>query len=190
MTFVEAVEEIVEVAAGVAPIDRSGSLLPGSLEGSDTRGELVEVVEVPRGQCFALQDREVDLDLIEPGGMYGQVHQDEVRPRGLEPLNTGFAGVAGAVVHDPEHALGRGVGLGGYDLLNEPAERLDPGLLLTATEQSALGVMYVERGEVGKGAMALILELVEATASRAGRATGSCRPSRAWSWLFSSAEMT
>jgi hypothetical protein len=59
------------------------------------------------------------------------------------PLNTGFAGVAGAVVHDPEHALGRGVGLGGHDLLNEPAERLDPGLLLTATEQSALGVMYV-----------------------------------------------
>ena len=43
MTFVEAVEEIVEVAAGVAPIDRSGSLLPGSLEGSDPRGELVEV---------------------------------------------------------------------------------------------------------------------------------------------------
>jgi hypothetical protein len=34
MTFVEAVEEIVEVAAGVAPIDRSGSLLPGSLEGT------------------------------------------------------------------------------------------------------------------------------------------------------------
>lgn len=29
--------------------------------------------------------------------------------------------------------------------------------------------MYVERGEVGKGAMARILELVEATASRAGR---------------------
>jgi hypothetical protein len=29
--------------------------------------------------------------------------------------------------------------------------------------------MYVKRGEVGKGAMALILELVEATASRAGR---------------------
>jgi hypothetical protein len=43
--------------------------------------------------------------------MYGPVHQDEVRPRGLEPLNTGFSGVAGAVVHDPERALGRGVGL-------------------------------------------------------------------------------
>jgi hypothetical protein len=46
MTFVEAVEEIVEVAAGVAPIDRSGSLLPGSLKSSDPRRELVEVVEV------------------------------------------------------------------------------------------------------------------------------------------------
>ena len=32
MTFVEAVDEIVEVAAGEATIDRSGSLLPGSVE--------------------------------------------------------------------------------------------------------------------------------------------------------------
>ncbi len=138
MTFVDAVQEIVEVAAGVAPIDRSGSLLPGGLEGSDPRGELVEVVEVPRGQCFALQDREVDLDLIEPGGMYGQVHRDEVRPRGLEPLNTGLPAWLEPLSTIQEHALGRGVGLGGHDLLNEPAERLDPDLLLSGDDRPAL----------------------------------------------------
>ena len=69
MTFLEAVGGDCEVAAGVAPIDRSGSPLAGSLEGSDPRGVLVEVVEVPWGQCYALQDGEVDLDPIEPGGM-------------------------------------------------------------------------------------------------------------------------
>jgi hypothetical protein len=43
---VEAVEEVVEVAAGVAPVDGFGVGLPVGLEGVDAPGELVEVMEV------------------------------------------------------------------------------------------------------------------------------------------------
>ena len=106
---------------------------------------------------------------LHPAGFDADGGLDGVGPALAESFSGALPAMAAAAVDDPVHAAGRGVGLGGHDLLNEPAERLDPGLLLTATEQSALGVMYVERGEVGKGAMALILELMKATASRAGR---------------------
>ena len=55
--------------------------------------------EVVRGQCFALHDREVQLDLVQPGRVHGQVNQPalghrscirviEVLPACEEPLST------------------------------------------------------------------------------------------------------
>jgi hypothetical protein len=48
VALVEAVQEVVEIAAGVAPVDRLCGLLPVDLEGHDPRREFVEVVEVAR----------------------------------------------------------------------------------------------------------------------------------------------
>ncbi len=50
------------------------------------------------------------------------------------------------LVDDPEHASRRGVGLAGYDLLDEAAERVDPGLRFDAVEQG--GAMDVPGGQV------------------------------------------
>jgi hypothetical protein len=74
--------------------------------------------------------------------------------------------VRGAVVNDPVDRPGGGVWLAGHDLIDESAERLDPGLGFDAIEQ--VGVMHVPRGEVRECAAALVLELVAAGAARSG----------------------
>lgn len=58
-----------------------------------------EVSEVGGREGFALEDREVDLDLVEPAGVLGQMYEGEVgepglersaarRPRWIVPLST------------------------------------------------------------------------------------------------------
>ena len=53
----------------------------------------------------------VDLDLVEPAGVDGQVDEDQVAPAALEPVDRALAAVVGAVVDDPEDAPRGGVGL-------------------------------------------------------------------------------
>jgi hypothetical protein len=47
-------------------------------------GDVLGCSEVGRRERLAGQDREVDLDLVEPRGMRGEVRQYEVRPRSLK----------------------------------------------------------------------------------------------------------
>jgi len=55
IVLVEAVEEVVEVSAGVAPVDWVGGRAPLVLEGDDAL-EFAQAVEVAWGERFALQD--------------------------------------------------------------------------------------------------------------------------------------
>ena len=96
----EAGQERVELGAGEGPLERLGDLAVVLLEGGDAGGERVEVGEVVGRQRLALQDREVDLDLVQPRGVDGQVDQPRVGigvlraasierwPAWLEPLST------------------------------------------------------------------------------------------------------
>src|SRR6266540_4773202 len=68
----------------------------------------------------------VDLDLVEPAGVYRQVDEDEVRPAPLEAVDGFLAAVGGAVVDDPEDAARGGVRLLGHHLPDEPFEGGDP----------------------------------------------------------------
>jgi hypothetical protein len=94
----DAGEQVVEVGAGELPVERRAGGLPVVLEGDDAVGDGVEVVEVVGGQDLALDDREVDLDLVEPRCVDGQVHElavgqalairsMEAWPRCEEPLS-------------------------------------------------------------------------------------------------------
>ena len=75
--------------AGEGPLERPGDLAVVVAEGEQPLGERVERVEVVRGKRFALDDREVQLDLVEPGGVDRQVDQPGVRPGLLHPLDRG-----------------------------------------------------------------------------------------------------
>src|SRR6266481_2806682 len=94
----EALEQEVQVGRGEFPLKRGGDLLVVVLEGQQSCLRLGEAGEVVRGQEFALDDRKVDLDLVEPGGVDGQVDQVQGGPGALEPAGRGLAAVAAAVV--------------------------------------------------------------------------------------------
>jgi len=49
-------------------------------------GELIKRVEAVGAERLALDDREVELDLVEPGGVDREVDERQVLPGGLEPL--------------------------------------------------------------------------------------------------------
>jgi hypothetical protein len=68
------------------------------LEARDPFLEFGQAGEVAWGERFALQDREIDLDLVQPGGVHGQVDEHEVGPGVLEAVDRALAAVAAAVV--------------------------------------------------------------------------------------------
>ena len=75
----------------------------------------------------------------------------------MHAVHGALAAVAAAVVHDPEHAAGRGVGLGGHDLFDESTEGFDPGGGFAAAEDA--GVVDVPGSEVREGATAVVFVL-------------------------------
>src|SRR5215212_233691 len=162
VVVVESAKKPVEVGLGVAPVERGGGLLVAALEGQQASFDLVQVGEVVGRQHFALHDGEVDLDLVQPGSVHRQVDQAQVPPAAFQPVDRGLAAVGAAIVDDPKHSLGRGVGLGGHDLGDQPAERVDASGGLAAAEQ--VGVVDIPGGQIRQRSAAVVFVLDAHTA--------------------------
>ena len=67
--IVKTVEKFVQVGAGEGPLKGSGGLLVVVLEGEQTLLEFGEEGEVIGSEDLALNDGEIDFDLIEPAGL-------------------------------------------------------------------------------------------------------------------------
>ena len=67
----EFVEKAIEVAAGECPLEGVGCMLIASLELKKTDFKFDQRFEVVGREELALNDREVDLDLVEPASMNG-----------------------------------------------------------------------------------------------------------------------
>jgi hypothetical protein len=167
VAFVEAVHEGGELGAGEVPGERLGDLVVALLEVVERASECGGVLEVVGIQQLALDDRVVDLDLVEPAAVDRGVDEDQVRPPALEALDALLAAVIGAVVDDPEHARGGGVGLFGHDLVHEAVERGDPALGFAAAHDPS--APHVPCIEVAQRAHPLVLVLDELTATRCRR---------------------
>ena len=74
----------MQVTAGEGPLERLGGPLIAALECDQAAFEGGEVVEVARREELALNDGEVDLDLVEPAGMNWCVNQNDIWPRGSQ----------------------------------------------------------------------------------------------------------
>src|SRR5712691_6348987 len=185
VVLVEAVEELGEVLAGEAPVERFRDLVVAALELVEGAGEGGGAVEVVGVEQLALDDRVVDLDLVEPAGVDGQVDEDEVAPAALEPIDRALAAMVGAVVDDPEDAARGGVGLLGHDLPDEPIERLDPALGFAAPDHAAAS--HVPGVQVAERAHALVFGSTSWPRPGAGGAL-SCIRLRAWIEGFASAQ--
>src|SRR5450756_2601349 len=73
----QAVEEPGQIGSGELPLERPGEVLVAVLEGEDPGSELLERGGVGRGEDLALEDAEVDLDLVEPARVDWQVDRDQ-----------------------------------------------------------------------------------------------------------------
>ena len=145
-------------------------MLVAVLEPEQARPDGHQGGEIVGRENFALDDREVDLDLVEPTGMDGGVHQDERRPSGLQPRCGLLAAMGRAVVHDPEHAPGRPVGRLAHDLGHQALEGDNAIFRLAAAEE--FGPMHVPGRQVRPGPSPGILVFDVHGAARPGRPRG------------------
>jgi hypothetical protein len=96
----QAFKESGEVGPGELPLERLGEDLVAGLEGQDPGGELLERGGIGRREDLALEDAEVDLDLVEPAGVDREMDGHEPRVRFDETSDGGPAAVRAAVVED------------------------------------------------------------------------------------------
>jgi len=94
-----------QIAPGEGPPERFGGTLISILEANQGAFESGAIDKIAGREQFALNDGEVDLDLVEPTGMDRCVDQDEVWPPGSQSISGPPAAMGGAVVRDEEDAV-------------------------------------------------------------------------------------
>ena len=152
------------------------------LKGEEALFEIGQGREVIRGEDLSLNNREVDLNLIEPTGVGRSVDQDGVGPLGLEAVGSFLTPMSGAVVHDPEDATCRLVGLLAHDVAHEAIHWRDAILVLAATED--LGAMDIPSSQIDPGTPAKVLVFNSRGAVGGGRQSRLFRASSLNTRLF------
>jgi hypothetical protein len=86
-----------------------------------------------------------------------KMDETQVGPLSLKALHRSLTPMRGAVIHDPEHAIGGGVGLLFHHLLDQPPELFDAVLGLAMTEEFC--PMDVPGGQVSQRSPSLVVVL-------------------------------
>jgi hypothetical protein len=129
--------------------------------------DLVQAGKVVRGQDLPLDDREINLHLIQPTGMHRRMDHDRLAIRLAQPFDRRLAAMRRAIIHHPEHSVGRAIRLGRHHLIDQPAERIDSGPLLAPAQN--LSTSDVPRRQVLQGSASLVLVLDAHRSPRGGR---------------------
>src|SRR5919109_2070538 len=160
-------EQRDEIAAREGPLERLRRVDVVLLEAKEPLPNGPERGEVIRREDLALDDGEVDLDLIEPARVDGGVDEHKFRPLGLQPRHGALAPMRGAVVRNPEDTPSRAIRFLPHDLRHQPVEGGDARLGFTAAEHP--GAMHIPGGEIGPGTGPSVLMLDPQRSTRRGR---------------------
>lgn len=160
----------MKVLPSELPFEGIGDLFEVAFEVLEAPFDLFEVVEVVGGEHLALDDGEVDLDLVEPAGVNWGVDDMCVGPLPPEAVDAGLPAVDGGVVQDPEDAPGAVVGGSGHHVADEAVEVDDAGAWRAGAED--LGAAHVPRGDVGERAAPFVLVFDAKGPVRRGRTRG------------------
>jgi hypothetical protein len=76
----------VKVTASEGPLEWPSSPLVARLEGQQAPFKVGPGGKVARSEKFALDDRKVDFDLVEPTGVDRRMDQNDIGPLGAEPV--------------------------------------------------------------------------------------------------------
>ena len=117
------------------PLEGFGDLLVISLEAQEAILELLKRLEVIGRQSFALNNGEVDLNLIEPTRMNWAMDKDQVGIALLETCSGARTTMGRAVIHDPEDSPSLGIGWLGHYVLHKPIEGRNAGLRLAPAKE-------------------------------------------------------
>ncbi len=140
------------------------------LELQDALRQFSQRSELVGGKDLPLDDREVDLDLIEPAGVEGSVNQNQMGVLGAESLDSLHTSMRRTIVDDPEDSPCVAVGTPSHDVGDEAVKGRDTVPAFAATEDS--GTVDIQGGEVSPGPEPLVLVL------DSHRQTGLCIPGR------------
>lgn len=117
-------------------------------------GKPIESGEVVWRENLPLDDREVDLDLVKPTGMYWPMHKREAGEPVLEAGDGRRSAVRRSVIDDPEYTACVVIGWASHDLFDETMKRRDASGRFAAAEDAR--VMDVQRGQIGPSATAVV----------------------------------
>jgi len=106
-------------------------------------------------EYFSLNDREIDLNLIDPTGMNWGVYQKGIGPAGSDAIDCFMSAMSRAVIHDPEDPLGGFVGFAAHDRGDEAIGGSNATLLFTVSEE--LGTVDVPSCQIGPSTLPEIL---------------------------------
>jgi hypothetical protein len=98
----ELFEQDIETAAGKGPLEGLVGLLITLLEPCQMVWKRGEAREVVGREELALDDGEIDRDLVEPASVDRGVDEDDVGPFGAQPSGGALATVRKAIVDNPD----------------------------------------------------------------------------------------
>jgi len=150
-------EELGEILTGELPLEGPRRSLPVILKIQEAFGDGIEMRKIVGREDLALDDGEVDFDLVEPTGMDGGMHERQAGVEMAKTLNGSGATMRRAVVHDPEDATGVVIRWSCHHLRDKPVKGGDAILRFTAAKDS--GAVDVQRGDIGPGTAAEVLML-------------------------------
>ena len=130
-------QEGLQGSAVELPLERAQLSIAQFLVQSQSLLDFLQAGEVVRRQHFPLDDRELDLHLIQPTGVHRRMNQNRLAISLPQSLCRRLAAVRGAIVHDPEDTAGGPVGLGPHNLLDQSTERVGPRIRLTPSQDAA-----------------------------------------------------
>ena len=140
-----------------------------AFEVGETLWDFIEGGEIVWRKDLALNDREIDLDLVEPTSVNWCVNDPGVGPLLSKPLDAALPSVNGAIVDDPENASCTSVRLLVHDLAHQAVKGRNAGLWYAGAED--FGAVNIPGRDVGPGAFAVVLVFdAHGSSWRGGRA--------------------
>jgi hypothetical protein len=162
--------ECGEVLASEGPLKRGGNLFVVLLKSQETLLEFRQRREIIWCEDLALNNGEVNLDLIQPTDVHRSVEWDQGRPLVLKATDALRAAMRGAIVHDPEDPRSRAVGFLTHHLGDQPIKGGDAVFGFATAEE--FGMVDVPSSDLDQSAPALVLVLDIRGATGAGRQSG------------------
>jgi hypothetical protein len=127
----------------------------------------LEGTEVIGSENLTLDDREVDLDLVQPTGMYRPMDKDQVGIALLQAGNGTWAAMSRAVIDDPKDSPGLSIRRLAHHLGYETIEGCYAAFSLAAAEE--LGPMDIQSRKIGPSPTAAVLVFYLHDCARLGR---------------------